>query len=531
MITPTATRHALLNAGFSPIPVEGKRPPLKEWQKKSEASATEIESWERSFPAATNTGILTARTPCIDIDLLVPEAAEAIEELARAKFAARGEVLVRFGRAPKRAIPFRTVVPFKKTIANVIAPDGTEGQKIEILGLGQQVVVDGTHPETMQPYYWRGGKPGTIKWNELPLITETEARQFVEQAVRLLIDQHGYTVGATRPKDKARAGNGAEGGEDWSCLIENIRVGHELHDSICVLAAKLIASGMSEGAAINFLRGLLQECEAPHDERWRERLEDIPRAVKTASVKYGAGSARKDLGFHVSIDDFYAYMPMHNYLFAPSREPWPSSSVNARIPPIPLFDASGQPVLNKKDEQETISANLWLDQNKPVEQMTWAPGLPMIIEDRLISDGGWIEHKGVSCFNHYRPPVINPGDPTQVGPWLDHAHKVFGDDADHTIRWLAHRVQRPAEKINHALVLGGHQGIGKDTLLEPVKQAVGPWNFHEVSPQHMLGRFNGFLKAVILRVNEARDLGDVDRFAFYDHMKAYRRAPRRASRR
>ena len=29
----------------------------------------------------------------------------------------------------------------------------------------------------------------------------------------------------------------------------------------------------------------------------------------------------------------------------------------------------------------------------------------------------------------------------------------------HVIKWLAHRVQRPQEKINHALVLGGNQGI------------------------------------------------------------------------
>ena len=41
----------------------------------------------------------------------------------------------------------------------------------------------------------------------------------------------------------------------------------------------------------------------------------------------------------------------------------------------------------------------------------------------------------------------------------------------------------------------------------------------------MLGRFNGFLKSVILRINEARDLGEVDRFAFYDHMKVYTAAP------
>ena len=86
-------------------------------------------------------------------------------------------------------------------------------------------------------------------------------------------------------------------------------------------------------------------------------------------------------------------------------------------------------------------------------------------------------------------------------------------------------MQKPAEKINHALVLGGKQGIGKDTLLEPVKHAVGAWNFNEVSPQQVLGRFNGFLKSVILRVSEARDLGEFDRFAFYDHMKSITAAP------
>ena len=86
-------------------------------------------------------------------------------------------------------------------------------------------------------------------------------------------------------------------------------------------------------------------------------------------------------------------------------------------------------------------------------------------------------------------------------------------------------MQRPQEKTNHAIVLGGLQGIGKDTLLEPVKAAVGPWNFIEISPTHLLGRFNGFVKSVILRVSEARDLGDHDRFTLYDHLKTYTAAP------
>ena len=46
---------------------------------------------------------------------------------------------------------------------------------------------------------------------------------------------------------------------------------------------------------------------------------------------------------------------------------------------------------------------------------------------------------------------------------LDHVKKVYSDDFGHIINFLAHRVQRPQEKINHALLLGGKPGIGKDT--------------------------------------------------------------------
>jgi hypothetical protein len=226
----------------------------------------------------------------------------------------------------------------------------------------------------------------------------------------------------------------------------------------------------------------------------------------------------------VTLDDFHAYMPAHSYIYEPTREMWPASSVNSRVAPVPVF-RNGKPVLNKSGDQKTIPATNWLDRNKPVEQMTWCPGLPTLISDRLISEGGWFARKGVTVFNLYRPPMIEHGDGEKAKPWLDHVRKVFGADADHVIRWLAHRVQRPQEKINHALVLGGAQGVGKDTLLEPVKRAIGHWNFYEVSPQQVLGRFNGFLKSVILRVSEARDLGDVNRFQFYDHMKAFTAAP------
>jgi hypothetical protein len=257
-----------------------------------------------------------------------------------------------------------------------------------------------------------------------------------------------------------------------------------------------------------------------------EGLDAVRERFDRATPHSGNGLGNADQERGVRLEDFHAYMPQHNFIYVPTREPWPATSVNARIPPIPVLDASGEPVLDADGQQVKMKPSTWLDQNRPVEQMTWAPGQPMLIRDHLVSEGGWIERSGVTCFNLYRPPTIKPGDATRADPWLEHVQKVFGAEAEHIIRWLAQRVQRPQEKINHALVFGSwKQGTGKDTLLEPVKRAIGSWNFQEVSPQQVLGRFNGFLKRVILRVNEARDLGDVNRYQFYDHMKSYTAAP------
>jgi hypothetical protein len=286
---PTELRHALQHAGYSPIPVQGKIPALKAWQDKVDSNSEEIALWEKLIPQAVSTGFLTRATPTIDIDILNPEAAEAIEVLAKERFEERGHVLVRIGQAPKRAIPLRTDAPFRKIVGNVVAPDGSE-QKIELLGDGQQVVVFGLHPATGKPYSWHGGEPGAVRWEDLPYVTAAEAQAFVDEAVGLLVTEYAYKMPAARPKERAK-GNGHDdtpgGGADWAWLIGSIQGGRELHDSTCALAAKLVATGMNDAAAVNVIRGVMESAASPRDDRWKERYADVPRAVKTAREKYG----------------------------------------------------------------------------------------------------------------------------------------------------------------------------------------------------------------------------------------------------
>jgi hypothetical protein len=258
-----------------------------------------------------------------------------------------------------------------------------------------------------------------------------------------------------------------------------------------------------------------------------ESMTTIDDATKNRRKKRPKPAIRGDQG--IGLDDFWAFMPTHKYIFSPTRELWPGASINARLPPVRLVDAAGDPVCDQTTgEPIKLRATTWLDREKPIEQMFWAPGLPEIIPDVLLDQGGWIKRRGVNCFNLYRPAPAVSGEPARAVRWLRHLRRVYPNDgdADHICNWFAHRVQRPEEKINHALVLGGPQGIGKDTLIEPVKRAVGAWNCAEVQPRTIVeAAFNGFLRSTLLRINEARDLGEVNRYAFYETMKGYIASP------
>jgi hypothetical protein len=138
-------RIRYIKAGYEPIPCLGKRPVLDDWP----TVLIDVNTpafWSTTYPGATNTGIRTKRTPAVDIDVQDADMAELIENELRACFPQQ-PLLVRFGQAPKRLIPFRCDAPFKKISAWFKAPnDDKTVHKIEVLGDGQQFIADGVHP-------------------------------------------------------------------------------------------------------------------------------------------------------------------------------------------------------------------------------------------------------------------------------------------------------------------------------------------------------------------------------------------------
>ena len=122
---------------------------------------------------------------------------------------------------------------------------------------------------------------GTYRWlNDLP-IAEAPA-WLIEQAI----------VAGSRQATADANGDDASASEEWRELLDNIRNGRALHDSLRDLAAKLIVGGTSGGVVTNLLYGF-HDLYAPEG-KWKEPRADIPRAVVTAEEKYVRGEANAD---------------------------------------------------------------------------------------------------------------------------------------------------------------------------------------------------------------------------------------------
>jgi len=169
------------------------------------ATEADIDSWFSRYPDAMNTGVLTRTTPAVDLDVYDPDVAAELEALLFDMIGTR--TAVRFGRPPKRAVLFRADQPFGKLVTPTFTSPDQNKNRVEVLAAGQQIIVHGTHPETGKDYSWYGGNPGDITRAELPELTETMARDFIERATAVMVAA-GWIQQEIRPKGNGQAAAG-----------------------------------------------------------------------------------------------------------------------------------------------------------------------------------------------------------------------------------------------------------------------------------------------------------------------------------
>ena len=149
----------------------------------------------------------------------------------------------------------------------------------------------------------------------------------------------------------------------------------------------------------------------------------------------------------LTLADFQAYLPDHCYIFMPTGTFWSAAGVNACLQPIPVIDKEGKPVLiekgDNKGKTKTVPATMMLDRQQPVHSLTWAPGHPTLVRNKLVADGGWTRRLKVTTYNFYRPPPVEEGDPSKAEPWLELVNKLYPEEAKLLIEFLAHCVQHP----------------------------------------------------------------------------------------
>jgi len=117
-----------------------------------------------------------------------------------------------------------------------------------------------------------------------------------------------------------------------------------------------------------------------------------------------------------------------------------------------------------------------------------------------------------------------------VEMWLEHCRNLVGDDGelDHILNAMAFKVQYPNVKINHAILFGGDEGAGKDSMFQPFLWAIGGkhWRNRSVIEAGGLDSQWGYaLEAEVVILNELKEPEARERRAMANKLKPMIAAP------
>lgn len=193
----------------------------------------------------------------------------------------------------------------------------------------------------------------------------------------------------------------------------------------------------------------------------------------------------------------------------------------ANDPTRPGMDTKGfAGVLKSRFRYQAKSSLRWLTPSAVIGEV-----VPVVDVRRFWP--GWApicERDGALALNLWRAPAHpRPTKETEPAPFQELLKHLLDDDeaaCQHVTRFFAHAVQKPGERINHALLItSSQQGVGKSTLARLLEKLVGKQNAGPVQTRDLKSNFDGaIINKLVATIDEVYEAGN---FGLADKMKSY----------
>ena len=176
------------------------------------------------------------------------------------------------------------------------------------------------------------------------------------------------------------------------------------------------------------------------------------------------------------------------------------------------------------NSKRRVEASHCFDENrqakgaKALAGITYAAGATILVaRDGMVYGNRWRDAR----------PKPAAGD---VSLWLSHVERMVPEqfEREHLLNALAHKVQFPSHKINHAILMGGNHGSGKDTLFAPFFWAIGgdaKANCSLVKNEDLASQWGYALECEVMEIAELRQAEAKDRRALENTLKPIIAAP------
>lgn len=266
--------------------------------------------------------------------------------------------------------------------------------------------------------------------------------------------------------------------------------------------------------------GLRDELLAEHMARMQEKLapntmfkDDAQQAITEAENRELA-RVEKSAWY-----ERFAYVVENDsYFDLQTRRELSRASFNAIYRHVPCVSVHN----NRRIEAATcFDENRVAHNARILQNLTYAAGESVLV----VRDGDVLGNRWLDA----RPDVSGVRSP-DVSRWLAHVEALIPDEEarEHALNMMAFKVQNPHIKINHAVLHGGDEGSGKDTLWAPFIWAVcGPHSKNRglVDNDSLTSQWGYQLESEILILNELKEPEAKERRALANKLKPIIAAP------